>query len=152
MSTDWGAWSREAVQLMQQRNAAWQSRHDLGSASYRWNLDEATIRFESDGRTVIADAILVGTVSRSERSFEWSWANPKMPSAHRARTAAVREFGARYGLAMLTNGHVPGGRAEALEALAIAGRILDADGVFLDESGDLTLCFALFGFHEAPSP
>jgi hypothetical protein len=42
------------------------------------------------------------------------------------------------------------GRAEALEMLAAAGRILDADGVLVASEGDLTLFFALHRFRAQP--
>jgi hypothetical protein len=54
-----------------------------------------------------------------------------------------------HDLDMLITPALSGGRAEGLEALAIAGRVLDAEGVWVDEAGDLTLFFALFNFREA---
>lgn len=78
----------------------------------------------------------------------WSWANETTSVMDRLRMEAVRNFGREHDLQMLTDGEWRGGRAEGLEAVAIAGRILDADGVLLNEHGDLTMFFALFDFRE----
>jgi hypothetical protein len=67
------------------------------------------------------------------------------------RLHAVRAFGARHGLALLTDPEWTGGRAEGLEMLAVAGRILDAEGTWVDADDDLTLFFLLFGLHRAPA-
>lgn len=148
MSTDWAAWSREAVQMMQQRNAAWLSRFQLASSPYRWDRTTGTITFKRATGSVVADAVFVGTASTRDRSFLWSWANDQTSEVDRARVASVRAFGAANDLSMLTLPEWPGGRPQALEALAIAGRVLDAEGVFVDEHDGLTVCLALFNFRE----
>jgi hypothetical protein len=45
----------------------------------------------------------------------------------------------------------PGGRPEGLEMAAVAGRILDADGILVEETGDVTLFFALSNFRRRPN-
>jgi hypothetical protein len=46
-TTDWAAWSREAVEMMQARNAEWPLEFGLqGSPSYRWDLDRARWRWK----------------------------------------------------------------------------------------------------------
>jgi hypothetical protein len=62
----------------------------------------------------------------------------------------VRAFGELHDLPLLTTPEWPGGRAEGLEMLAIAGRIQDASGGFVDADGDLTLFFTLTDFRVVP--
>ena len=144
--TDWAAWSRDAVQLLQKRNADWTAKWNLTGASYSWDLPTGKIRFRGKDGDVIADLSCVGTASRSEATFLWSWANDAIPEAARKGIERVREFGRQNDLPLLTTSESPGGEAEGKEIVAIAARILDAEGVWIERSGDLILFFALCGF------
>jgi hypothetical protein len=44
----------------------------------------------------------------------------------------------------------PGDRSDALEAAAVAGRVLDADGIWIAPTGDVTLFFALTNLRKVP--
>jgi hypothetical protein len=143
---DWAAWSREAVQLMAARNAHWQATYELDERPFRWDLEAATIRFERPDDAVVASLIIVGTTSAAEGTFLWSWANGAIPPPARQGLDTVREFGIRHDLTILTEPEFKGGRPEALEASALAGRILDASGVFIDPAGDVTSFFVLTAF------
>ena len=146
-ATDWGEWSREAVALMQRRNEAWQAQYQLKGAAYRWDLDAGSINFEIEARSVRADITVVGTASTCEGTFLWAWANT-FPAHVLHGLEAVREFGRINDLALLTTAEWPGGHAELLEMVAVAGRILDGDGVFVDTSSDVTIGFVLRNFRE----
>jgi hypothetical protein len=150
-SPDWAAWSREAVALMQARNAAWTDRFSEAGAPYTWDLDRATMTFPDDAGNVVADLCIVGTASLCEGTFLWAWANETMPKPAFNRLDSVRMFGDRHQLDLLATPEWDGGRAEGLEMLAVAGRILDADGTFVDTAGDLTMFFLLFGFRREPN-
>jgi hypothetical protein len=143
---DWSAWSQEAVTLMQERNAAWVRRYELEGCAYEWSLNEARLVFRSDSDDVVCDICTIGSVSRSEGTFCWAWANEAIPSCAQRALARVREFGEAQGLEALVRPEWPGGRPEGLEMAAIAGRILDADGIWIEETDDLTLFFALSNF------
>jgi hypothetical protein len=149
--TDWSAWSREAVALMRQRNDAWQARYGLTDQPYHWDLTSATIRFQRDTDQVVASLRLVGTISESDGTFLSAWANETIPPAATEGLDAVRRFGEENDLPLLTAGEFPASRQDALEILAIAGRLLDAKGVFIDQSGDVTCFFALMSFRVQPS-
>jgi hypothetical protein len=71
---DWGAWSRQAVRLMQERNADWQQRFGLSECPFQWDISTATIKFRRDTDEVIAAACVVGTTSVAEGTFLWGWA------------------------------------------------------------------------------
>jgi hypothetical protein len=150
-STDWSAWSRDAVALMQDRNRDWIARFELEKAPYHWDLEHATITFTRPGdRAVVADICVVGT-TESNGTFRWAWANDALPAVALAQPDRVREFGRSHDLGLLTDAEWPGGRAEGLEMLAVAGRILGAEGAWVDTSGDLTLFFLLFNLHAVPA-
>jgi hypothetical protein len=148
-STDWSAWSREAVALMKARNEAWIERYGLADAPYTWNIDEGAVRFTRPGQSsVVADLCLVGTASASQGTFLWAWANDGVSKRSWERLHAVVGFGREHDLGLLTTPEWPGGRAEGLEMVAVAGRILDAEGAFVDTRDDLTIFFLIFNLRE----
>lgn len=148
--TDWGEWSREAVTAMQVRNKAWISRFELERAPYRWDLDTAELVFDRTVDCVVADICVVGTVSAAHGTFMWAWANDVIPPAAKQGLGLVRTFGETHDLPLLIEPEWAGGRPEGLEMLAIAGRVQDADGVFVDSDGDLSLFFTLRRFRVRP--
>src|SRR5262245_31798633 len=118
-ATDWSAWSREAVRLMQERNQAWLDRFHIDRNPYQWNLDSATLRLERETDAVVARLCAVGSCSEHVGTFLWSWANDAIPAAARRGIEEVREFGARHGLPLLTTPEFKGARPEGLEMLAV---------------------------------
>jgi len=63
---DWGAWSREAVRLMQECNDAWVQDHSLQGRHYHWSLDDARLVFPSESDEVAADICVVEGRFRSD--------------------------------------------------------------------------------------
>jgi hypothetical protein len=136
---------------MQERNRAWIDRFGVAAdARYEWNLDTATIKFPSGAGSVIADLCIIGSASEHEGTFLWAWSNETLPRGAQRRLEDVRAFGLRHDLGLLTTPEWEGGRAEGLEMVAVAGRILDAEGTWVDTSGDLTTFFLLSRFRRAP--
>jgi hypothetical protein len=148
--TDWAAWSREAVAMMQQRNDAWTAQWELTGARYAWDLDSAELVFERPDIDVVADLCCIRTTSDHEGTFLWSWANEVIPRAARNGVELVREFGERNDLPLLTTPEWHGGEAEGKEMAAVAGRVIDAEGVWIERNGDLTLFFTLSRFRTRP--
>lgn len=93
---------------------------------------------------------MVGSVSACEKTFLWAWANETIPAKAQERLGDVRAFGETHDLGLLTTTEWPATRAEGLEMLAAAGRILDADGAFVDSVRDLTMFFVLHRFRSRP--
>ncbi|MDF2771348.1 MAG: hypothetical protein K0S86_842 [Geminicoccaceae bacterium] len=147
-ATDWSAWSREAVALMQARNEAWIDRYGLANAPFTWNIDDRTLRFSRPDGDVVADLCLVGATAGSRGTFLWAWADGGVPKHAWERLHAVIGFGQEHDLGLLTTPEWPGGRSEGLEMVAVAGRILDAEGAFVDTRDDVTIFFLLFDFRE----
>jgi hypothetical protein len=144
---DWGAWSRDAVRIMQERNDAWVRDHGLQGCRYDLTLT-VILRMVFKRRTdqIAADICVLGSVSESAGTFLWAWANDAIPVHARRGLEKVREFGERNGLELLIKPEWPGGRSEGLEMAAVASRILDASGVWTDTAGDVTLFIALSDF------
>lgn len=143
-TTDWAAWSREAVETMVARNAQWPAQFGLpAQPSVRWDLERALLVLDAPLHEVVATVCLVGTASESEGSFVWSWGNPAIPTQHAQALEGVYDFGRDNGLALLTTASIPGGRPVGNECLAIAARLQHAVGTLVDQQGDVTLFFSI---------
>ena len=64
--------------------------------------------------------------------------------------SAAWSWGATHDLLRLTAPEWPGGREDGLEMLAIAGRLQDASGGFIDRVEELELFFTLHRFRLQP--
>jgi hypothetical protein len=62
----------------------------------------------------------------------------------------VRAFGETHDLPLLITPEWPGGLADGLEMLAVAGRVQGADGAFVDGKQGLKLLFTLSRFRVRP--
>jgi hypothetical protein len=89
---------------------------------------------------------VLGSLSASEATFLWAWANEAIPIQARKDLEKVHEFGQRNALHLLTSPEWTGGTPEALEMAAAAARVLDASGVWTETTADITLFFALSRF------
>jgi hypothetical protein len=137
---DWGAWSQEAVSLMTARMRELLARHEVPTgAAYRWDLDA--------GVMTIGDAqfrlVTIGTVA-ADNSFLWAWGNDSLPASATVGLEQVRSFGVEHELPLLSEPYVHGGLAQAKECLALAGRVLDADGVWINKTDAGFILFLLF--------
>ena len=120
----------------------------LAGCQYEWNLDNAQIVFRSDSTEVVADICVVGSVSEADGTFLWAWANESIPCQARRGLEKVRACGESNGLDLLTTPEWRGSRSAGLEMSAVAARLLDAAGVWIETSLDITLFFALFRFRK----
>ena len=136
---------------MKARNREFIAKFSLSGSDYSWNLAAAEIAFPSTDKAVVADLCVIGSSSVTQGTYLWAWANEGVPQTARRRLAEVRAFGEAHELPLLTTAEWRGGRAEGTEMLAVAGRILDAEGVLVVEKGDLTLYFALHRFRAVSS-
>jgi hypothetical protein len=123
----------------------------LKGAPYRWDLGTAELIFDRPGDHVVADICAIGTVSEAQGTFRWAWANEAIPSTAMCGVELVRAFGETHDLPRLIMPEWPGSLADGLEMLAIAGRVQDASGGFVDRDQDLTLLFTLSHFRVRPS-
>ena len=148
---DWSQWSKDAVAAAAALNRQWQSRFELESAKYHWDLDRCEILFEAGGRRVSAQICVVGTSSALEGSFLWGWANESLPRLATHKLEAVRRFGEEHRLSLLTMAEHQGGMAQGKECVAISARILQAEGIFIDTVGDVTMFLTLSCFEQLPA-
>jgi len=135
---DWGAWSKEAVVLMTARTRELLARHAiLEGSAYHWDLATGLIVIGG----VTFRLVTVGTTVAE--AFLWSWANEGIPPSAKADIARVRQFGVDNDLSLLVEPSLSGGLAQAKECLALAARVLDAQGIWIDQTSAGHIFFAL---------
>ncbi|GAA3565390.1 hypothetical protein GCM10022197_21490 [Microlunatus spumicola] len=100
-----------------------------GPYADRWDVDLATgvLRFGGRAGTLETPAHLVGSAAPGPGTWMWGWSNVNgFPPPVVARAAAVRDFGARFGLAELTAPETPlrgEPRQDAVEYAMVAGLV-----------------------------
>ena len=143
---NWSAWSQDAVRLLSERGRTFLEQRGIGAeATYDWDIDEALITFNE---SIHFKLICVGTTA-DDGTFLWSWANDALPESARRVMMQVHDYGQVHDLGLLQEPMIQGAHSEALEMMAIAGRVLNADGYWIEP--DSGLYFLLFDVerHEA---
>ena len=99
-------------------------------ASWDYDLDEATLTFsDPDGRAPLELNIqVVGTTSNETGTWLWGWGNEHLPAVSTDALQAVREFGRKEELHLLTTAKLPDDEFLGWKLTAIAARLLNATG------------------------
>lgn len=132
---DWyPGWRDEAFVQLQAKTAHMLGTYGIGGTDrYDYDLETGLLLFSDRGvRQVVAQAVVVGSVSQLDRNWLWGWANESVPPAAAGDLDRVRSFGLEHGIEELTTDYL---EAEDLNALgwaltAVAARILDAEGAY----------------------
>jgi hypothetical protein len=146
MEHDHSDWER-VVQDATPQAAARQERliEWLGEdVQYHWDLEQAAITWSRGGRAFgTARITLIGTVSLSEASWLWSWANDSLPPAAVGDMHLVRQYGEKHDYPVLPWPSFRHHPDLVKEARVVSAAVLDADGLWTDQSGDVQLHFLL---------
>jgi len=138
---DWGTFVGDCRQSLSELQQSLKSRFDIGSYE-RYDYDQANkkIIFSNQGKPgLIADFEVVGTFSRPNGTWMWSWANFSLMAKVRTRMKRVRELGEQRQFPRLTTFHWSGDECDAWDMAAIASQVLRAQGVYRSpgESSDM---------------
>src|SRR5215831_4209353 len=99
----------------------------------RWDydLDLGTLTFsENDLPKVVASIQVVGTTSRSVRTWMWGWANESLPPNATSDVRRVLEFGRDENIAELTKTELPDDEYLGWGMTAVAAKLLGAKGAY----------------------
>jgi hypothetical protein len=109
-----------------------------------WDAESGTVVF-SDGATprVIAQAQVVGSVSKETGTWLWSWANSSIDQRHRKDLSEVQRFGEQQGIWQLTTAKWEADEVDGWEMTSIAAYVLQAKGAYRMPSERL-FTFAVF--------
>lgn len=142
---DWDEILLAAFERAGERQFAMVERFRLADGTrYRWSLADARITWSRDGAEFLSGRItMIGSVSASDGSFLWSWANPTLPQPALGEIDRVRRYGEANGfpLLMWESFHNHGEMVNA--ARQVSAAVLDAEGLWTDTKGDIQLHFLI---------
>ncbi len=129
----------DSVNYLKKKQDKMMTKFKIGSYEhYDWDQTRGMIIFsDHDVPKVVADIEFVGDVSKTSKTWLWSWANSTVDAKLKNRILAVRQYGARHGVGKLTKAKWPADEVDGWEMTAVAAKILDASGAYRtqDESG-----------------
>ncbi|MFH8617290.1 DUF6882 domain-containing protein [Streptomyces sp. NPDC017979] len=113
-----------------------------GDVQYQWSMDDAQITWSRDGKVFLTGRLtMIGSVSFSQQSWLWSWANESLPAAVLGDITFVRQFGEENDYPVLSR---PGFKYDpelVAEARMVAASVLDAEGLWAESMDDVQLHF-----------
>ena len=113
-------------------------------AQYSWDLEQAAISWSRAGAEFCrARLTLIGTVSLSESTWLWSWANDSLPRSAVGDMGRVRQYGELHEFPVLPWESFNQHPELVREARVVSAAVLDAAGLWTDQAGDVQLHFLL---------
>lgn len=133
------------------RQALMVERYGLsGDVQYDWSLDEARITWSRSGKVFLTGRLtMLGSVSLSQQTWLWAWANESLPSAVLGDIEQVRRFGEVNGFPVLPWPGFTYDPELVAEARMVAASVLDAEGLWADSTDDTQLHFAIHDLEPA---
>jgi hypothetical protein len=111
---------------------------------YQWSMEDARITWSRGGAVYLSGRItMIGSVSASEHSWLWSWANPSLPARVVGEIDRVRRYGEANNFPVLPWEGFGSDADLVNEARVVAASVLDAEGIWTDTAGDMQLHFLI---------
>lgn len=115
-----------------------------GDVRYDWTLDDARIAWSRGGEVFLIGRItMIGSVSLTQGTWLWSWANDSLPQAAVGDMDRVRRFGEANGFPVLPWPGFDAHPGLVAEARLVAASVLDAEGLWADTVEDTQVHFLL---------
>jgi hypothetical protein len=137
----------EAVDVLEARQDSLEE--ELGLDSLRrveWDQRTGELVFsDSAGKRVVAKVQFVGSLSKSEKTWLWAWANPTVEDNVKSGSQSVRRYGERYGISRLTEEKWAADEKAGWEMTALSALILNARGAWRTESPTLFTYLVITG-------
>jgi len=109
-----------------------------------WDDDRGAVIFSSDGEPrVIAQAQLVGSVSKKSGTWLWSWANEHIDPRLCPDLGEVRQYGEHHGIWQLTTPKWEADEVDGWEMTSISAYILQSAGAYRMPHDEI-LSYAIF--------
>ncbi|MGX1267521.1 DUF6882 domain-containing protein [Streptomyces phaeoluteigriseus] len=140
---DWEAVVLAARERARSRQARMVERFGLsGDVQYRWSMDDAQITWSRDAEVFLTGRLtMIGSVSLTQQTWLWSWANESLPHAVLGDIERVRQYGEENDFPVLP---WPGFNHDpelVAEARMVAASVLDAEGLWAESTDDVQLHF-----------
>lgn len=112
-------------------------RYDIDTQGCRLTLTRGPSR-------ILFDTQSLGSVCKSDSTWQWSWHNPNVPERASHATAELKTVGEKYGLPYLQKGIIPVPNERFPAFLGgIALKVTQMEGLFVAVEGDMEYYFLL---------
>ncbi|MFK0202957.1 DUF6882 domain-containing protein [Streptomyces lavendulae] len=143
--SSWEAVVLAAQERARSRQALMVERFGLsGDVQYDWSMDDAQITWSRDSKVFLTGRLtMIGSVSVSQQTWLWSWANESLPHAARGDMERVRQFGEENDYPVLPWPDFTYHPELVAEARMVAASVLDAEGLWAESMDDVQLHFMI---------
>ncbi len=121
--------------------------HEKWLANYeRYDIDthEGRLILTCGDSQIVFDAQSLGSVCKSNSTWQWAWHNPNVPEHISRASAELKPVGAKYGLPYLQDGIIPVPNERFPPFLGgIAMKVTQMEGLFVANSEDMDYYFLL---------
>jgi len=144
---DWYAdWRHEAVHHLMTKIDAIKQRFRISDwPRWDYDMDACSLIFSEEGKPrVVAEVLLIGSLSDERNNWQWGWANTHWPKPVIAGMEEVRAFGETHAIEELTQGWVEDAddlNQRGWELSAVATRVLDGLGVYRPKTSNGAIFF-----------
>lgn len=112
-------------------------RYDIDAQGGKLTLTRGDTRIHFDVQAL-------GSVSKGDSTWQWSWHNPNVPEQASRASAELKAVGAKYGLPYLQKGIVPLPNEQFPWYLGgIALKVTNLEGIFVAHAGEMEYYFLL---------
>jgi hypothetical protein len=128
----------EAMSYLNERQDSLDSEYGLEKLRRpAWDQRTGELTFtDSAGGKVVAKIQMVGSLSKTQGTWMWAWANPTVRGPVKSGAETVRRYGQQYRISRLTAREWPAKTKEAWQMTAVSARVLNARGAYRTEDAD----------------
>ncbi|MER5372991.1 DUF6882 domain-containing protein [Streptomyces sp. NPDC002553] len=143
--TDWEAVVLAARERARSRQTLMIERFGLsGDVQYDWSMDDARITWSRDGEVFLTGRLtMIGSVSLTQQTWLWSWANDALPHAVLGDIERVRQYGEQNHYPVLPWRGFDHHPDLVTEARTVAAAVLDAEGLWSEYMDEAQLHFMI---------
>jgi hypothetical protein len=136
----------EAMLALQRKTDALSNAWGLGTEQ-DWSLDlnTGTVSFSfPNGKVVMAEVQVVGTLNTQDQTFLWAWDHPSIPQPLRKSALEVKALGSQFDEPAFINRQMACSELDAWKLTALATALTQADGAY---RGNANGTWVYFTFH-----
>jgi NDP-sugar pyrophosphorylase family protein len=110
---------------------------------YSWDQEEQILQFNKDDKELIFKVVFLGSWSKTNTEWLWSWANTTLLDSVRKSSSVVKRMSETTGLDIFITERFPADESTAWELASLAVQNLDAIAAYRHPGSDSHLFLAI---------